>query len=253
MIVDLERNDLSRVCEPGTVRWPRADGRARARRRRAPRLDASRGGCARTSASRSCSARPSPAARSRARRRSRRSTTSPRSSRSAAAPRWARSARVQPNGDLDLALTIRTFAVAEGRIHLWVGGGIVWDSEPEAEIEESLGQGAAAARGDRGAAPRQPVARDDACSRSPSAAAASSPATSRCSTPTTRRSCAAAPRSRRCASTAAGPFRLDDHLARMQASAGRLGLALVRGGFDELGGAGARGRRRAGRRRSAST
>jgi para-aminobenzoate synthetase component I len=46
--------------------------------------------------------------------------------------------RVYPNGDLDLALTIRTFAVAEGRIHLWVGGGIVWDSEPEAEIEESL-------------------------------------------------------------------------------------------------------------------
>ena len=46
--------------------------------------------------------------------------------------------RVYPNGDLDLALTIRTFAVAQGRIHLWVGGGIVWDSDPQAEIEESL-------------------------------------------------------------------------------------------------------------------
>jgi len=45
--------------------------------------------------------------------------------------------RLWPNGDLELALTIRTFAIAEGRIHLWVGGGIVWDSEPEAEIEES--------------------------------------------------------------------------------------------------------------------
>jgi para-aminobenzoate synthetase component 1 len=44
---------------------------------------------------------------------------------------------VRPNGDFELALTIRTFAVAEGRIHLWVGGGIVWDSEPEQEIEES--------------------------------------------------------------------------------------------------------------------
>jgi anthranilate/para-aminobenzoate synthase component I len=41
------------------------------------------------------------------------------------------------NGDFDLALTIRTFAIAEGAIHLWVGGGIVWDSEPEAEVEES--------------------------------------------------------------------------------------------------------------------
>ena len=46
--------------------------------------------------------------------------------------------RVHPNGDLDLALTIRTFAVAEDRIHLWVGGGIVWESDPAAEIEESL-------------------------------------------------------------------------------------------------------------------
>src|SRR5688500_5147558 len=45
--------------------------------------------------------------------------------------------RIYPNGDLDLALTIRTFAVADGRIHLWVGGGVVWDSDPEAEIEES--------------------------------------------------------------------------------------------------------------------
>jgi para-aminobenzoate synthetase component 1 len=44
---------------------------------------------------------------------------------------------VHPNGDLALALTIRTFAVADGRIHLWVGGGIVWDSDPEAEVEES--------------------------------------------------------------------------------------------------------------------
>jgi anthranilate/para-aminobenzoate synthase component I len=44
---------------------------------------------------------------------------------------------LQPNGDFDLALTIRTFAIVENRIHLWVGGGIVWDSEPEAEIEES--------------------------------------------------------------------------------------------------------------------
>jgi para-aminobenzoate synthetase component I len=45
---------------------------------------------------------------------------------------------VRGNGDLELALTIRTFAVAEGRIHLWVGGGVVWDSEPRAEVAESL-------------------------------------------------------------------------------------------------------------------
>jgi len=45
--------------------------------------------------------------------------------------------RIYSNGDLDLALTIRTFAIADGSIHLWVGGGIVWDSDPRAEVEES--------------------------------------------------------------------------------------------------------------------
>jgi para-aminobenzoate synthetase component 1 len=45
--------------------------------------------------------------------------------------------RIHANGDLDLALTIRTFAVVDDEIHLWVGGGIVWDSRPEDEIEES--------------------------------------------------------------------------------------------------------------------
>ena len=45
--------------------------------------------------------------------------------------------RVHGNGDVDLALTIRTFAIAEGSIHLWVGGGVVWDSDPSAEVEES--------------------------------------------------------------------------------------------------------------------
>jgi len=45
--------------------------------------------------------------------------------------------RIYANGDLDLALTIRTFAVVDREIHLWVGGGIVWDSVADAEIEES--------------------------------------------------------------------------------------------------------------------
>ena len=55
----------------------------------------------------------------------------------AAAPRWARIGRIHGNGDFDLALTIRTFAIADGTIHLWVGGGIVWDSDPATEVEES--------------------------------------------------------------------------------------------------------------------
>ena len=52
--------------------------------------------------------------------------------------------RVHPNGDLDLGLTIRTFAIAGGEIHLWVGGGIVWDSDPERGGRGVAGEGAAA-------------------------------------------------------------------------------------------------------------
>ena len=62
---------------------------------------------------------------------------------------------VRGNGDLELALTIRTFAIADGRIHLWVGGGVVWDSDPAGEVEESLRQGGAAAGRDRRAARRR--------------------------------------------------------------------------------------------------
>jgi para-aminobenzoate synthetase component 1 len=50
--------------------------------------------------------------------------------------------RVHGNGDLELALTIRTFAIVDGHIHLWVGGGIVWDSDPRDEVEESLAKAA---------------------------------------------------------------------------------------------------------------
>ncbi len=44
---------------------------------------------------------------------------------------------VWPDGDFELALTIRTFAMTDDRIHLWVGGGVVWDSDAQAEVEES--------------------------------------------------------------------------------------------------------------------
>ena len=136
MIVDLERNDLSRVCEPGTVRWPglmteqelagvkhlvtRVEGRLRDGVGLAELLEAMFPGGSVTGAPKISAvdhiAALEPVGRG--------------ASMSALG-------RVWPNGDLDLTLTIRTFAVAEGRIHLWVGGGIVWDSEPDEEIAES--------------------------------------------------------------------------------------------------------------------
>jgi para-aminobenzoate synthetase component 1 len=136
MIVDLERNDLSRVCIPGTVRWPElmaqrelagvthlvslVEGQVRPDAGLAEILAALHPGGSITGAPKVSAidhiARIEPVGRG--------------ASMGALGTVW-------PNGDFELALTIRTFAVAAGRIHLWVGGGIVWDSEPEAEIEES--------------------------------------------------------------------------------------------------------------------
>jgi para-aminobenzoate synthetase component 1 len=136
MIVDLERNDLGRVSRSGSVRWPElmaarsmagvvhlvsiVEGLQRPGLSLAELLEALFPGGSVTGA-------PKIAAIDRI----------------AALEPVGRGASmgalgtVHPNGDLDLALTIRTFAVAQGRIHLWVGGGIVWDSDPVAEIEES--------------------------------------------------------------------------------------------------------------------
>jgi para-aminobenzoate synthetase component 1 len=137
MIVDLERNDLSRVCAPGSVRWPElmveeelagvahlvstVEGTLREGVGLAELLEATFPGGSVTGAPKISAidhiAAIEPVGRGAS---------------------MGAVGRIHPNGDLDLALTIRTFAVAEDRIHLWVGGGIVWDSDPEAEIEESL-------------------------------------------------------------------------------------------------------------------
>jgi len=137
MIVDLERNDLSRVCEHGSVRWPEllaehrlagvvhmvstVEGTLRDEVGLTELLEAtfpggSIAGAPKISAIDHIAAL-EPVGRGAS---------------------MGALGRVYPNGDLELALTIRTFAVVDGRIHLWVGGGIVWDSEPDAEIEESL-------------------------------------------------------------------------------------------------------------------
>ncbi|MGM0898444.1 MAG: anthranilate synthase component I [Bacillota bacterium] len=42
------------------------------------------------------------------------------------------------NGNLDVALAIRTFVVKDGTVHVQAGAGIVFDSEPQAEYEETL-------------------------------------------------------------------------------------------------------------------
>ncbi len=137
MIVDLERNDLSRVCRAGTVRWPQlmateplagvehmvslVEGRLRAGVGLADLLEATFPGGSITGAPKIAAvdaiASLEPVGRGAS---------------------MGALGRVHGNGDLELALTIRTFAIADGTIHLWVGGGVVWDSDPAAEVAESL-------------------------------------------------------------------------------------------------------------------
>jgi para-aminobenzoate synthetase component 1 len=136
MIVDLERNDLSRVCVPGSVRWPElmatrslagvehmvstVEGTLREGVGLAELLEATFPGGSVTGAPKIAAvdliAELEPVGRGAS---------------------MGALGIVRGNGDLELALTIRTFAVAEGLVHLWVGGGIVWDSEPLEEVEES--------------------------------------------------------------------------------------------------------------------
>ena len=136
MIVDLERNDLSRVCEPGSIRWPdlmvqhelagvthlvsTVEGTLRPGVALAEILHATFPGGSITGAPKIAAideiARLEPVGRGAS---------------------MGALGTVRPNGDFELALTIRTFAVAANRVHLWAGGGIVWDSDPEQEVEES--------------------------------------------------------------------------------------------------------------------
>lgn len=136
MIVDLERNDLARVAVPGSVHWPellaerelagvnhlvatveaeQRDDVSLTELLEAVLPGGSVTGCPKIAALDHIAAL-EPVGRG--------------ASMGALGTLW-------PNGDLELALTIRTFAIADGVIHLWVGGGIVWDSEPAAEVEES--------------------------------------------------------------------------------------------------------------------
>jgi para-aminobenzoate synthetase component I len=136
MIVDLERNDLSRVSRPGTVRWPEllaerelagvthlvatVEAELRQDVGLTELLEAvlpggSVTGCPKVAAL-DVIAQLEPVGRGAA---------------------MGALGRIHSNGDLDLALTIRTFAIVDGAIHLWVGGGIVWDSDPADEVEES--------------------------------------------------------------------------------------------------------------------
>ena len=138
MIVDVLRNDLGRVCEPGSVRVPRllrlertaavqhlvttVTGRLRAgtrrlrpARRRVPRrVDHGRAQDPGDGGHRAAW------------------------SRSAAARTAARCCGSGPDGRMGSSILIRTFVADGERLTLHVGGGITWRSDPEEEWDETV-------------------------------------------------------------------------------------------------------------------
>lgn len=50
------------------------------------------------------------------------------------------------SGALDMALTLRTMVIKDGQMHIQAGGGVVADSDPEGEYQESLNKAAALMR-----------------------------------------------------------------------------------------------------------
>ena len=136
MIVDLERNDLGRVAVPGTVRVPtlydvlpragvwHAESTVEARLRPgstlAEVLGATFPGGSVTGAPKRAALQLlhdlEPVGRG---------------------PSMGAFGWVDPDGTVDLGLTIRTLAMADGRLHLWTGGGVTWGSDPDAEVAEA--------------------------------------------------------------------------------------------------------------------
>ncbi len=138
MIVDLMRNDLGRVAEYGSVA-----GAARARRCSRTRgvwhlvSDVTRRSPPST-ATPTCCARRSRPARSPARPRSRRCTSSPQLESTGREVYTGAIGYASPHAGLELNVAIRTFEARAGRLWLGAGGGIVADSDPHAELEECL-------------------------------------------------------------------------------------------------------------------
>ena len=42
------------------------------------------------------------------------------------------------NGDMDMCIALRTAVIKDGKLYIQAGGGVVYDSDPEAEFQETV-------------------------------------------------------------------------------------------------------------------
>ena len=138
MLLDLGRNDVGRVAKIGTRRSQRAVHHRALQPRHAHRLQRRRR--ARGRPGRALRAARRPARRHRLRRAQGPRDADHRRARGArsAASTAAASATSPPRGDMDICIALRTGVVKDGTLYVQAGGGVVYDSDPEAEFQESV-------------------------------------------------------------------------------------------------------------------
>ncbi len=141
MLVDLGRNDLGRVCAPGTRRGRRLHVGRALQPHHAHRLDRGRHGWPRAAPPTTCSPRPSRRARSPARPKPRAMEIIDELEPVRRGVYAGGVGYLDFAGDLDTAIAIRTAVIKDGVAHVQAGAGLVADSVPETEDEECAQQG----------------------------------------------------------------------------------------------------------------
>ena len=143
MIVDLLRNDLSKSCRLGSVKVPKLFDVESFATRASPREHRRRAARARTRRARSPARRVSRAARSRARRSSRAMEIIEELEPHRRGVYCGAIGYIGFDGNMDLNIAIRTLVQQGERVYTWAGGGIVADSNLEAEYQETFDKAAA--------------------------------------------------------------------------------------------------------------
>ncbi len=216
MIVDVLRNDLGRVCEPGTVRVPRlcrlertaavqhlvstVTGRLAAGPRRVRPARGERSRAARSPGAPKIRAMEILEGLEPVRR----------------GPYTGALGWIGPDGAMQTSILIRTFVADGRRLTLHVGGGITWGSDPAAEWDETVAKARGPARRDRRRGGRVSDARTE---RTSGSMASSCRPTARTCRRSIAASSSATASSRRCARAAGARPSCAEHLARLHRSA----------------------------------